>query len=116
MDLRESRCEDCTEICGCGEEIACRVWQYKGEDYDVAPVPVLLNALMSAVYSSTPREVLDPVPSPQLPKNLQKFFAAKRPTAQTCCSQQKDSTCCAPEETSACCGAGISQPATCGCQ
>jgi hypothetical protein len=112
VDLRESRCEDCTEICGCGEDISCRVWRYKGEDYDVAPVPILLNAIMSAVYAPSPAasERRD------LSNNLRKFFAAKRERTNVCCGPEKAAACCAPDEKTSCCGVGAQlQPATCGC-
>ena len=115
VDLRESGCEDCTEICGCGEEIACRVWRYKGQDYEIAPVPVLLNAIMSAVYSPSRADVHAPRPR-TLSENLRKFFAAKRESAKVCCGPERAAACCAPEEKTSCCG-GVSQlqPATCGC-
>jgi hypothetical protein len=115
VDLRESHCEDCTEACGCGEDIACRVWRYKGQDYEVAPVPVLLNAIMSAVYA--PSKADEHVPhSRTLSDNLRKFFAAKRESTKVCCGPEKAAGCCAPEEKASCCGVGSQlQPATCGC-
>lgn len=112
VDLRESRCEDCTELRGCGEDIGCRVWRYKGQDYDVAPVPILLNAIMSAVYAPSPAapERLNPSNS------LRKFLAAKRESPNVCCGPEKAAACCAPEEKTSCCGVGSQlQPATCGC-
>jgi hypothetical protein len=112
VDLRESRCEDCTEICGCGEDISCRVWRYKGQDYEVAPVPILLNAIMSAVYAPSPAASERRNPS----DNLRNFFAAKRETTNVCCGPEKAAGCCAPEEKISCCGVGSQlQPATCGC-
>ena len=115
VDLRESGCEDCTEICGCGEEIACRVWRYKGQDYEVAPVPVLLNAIMSAVYAPSTADEAAPRPG-TLSDNLRKLFAAERGSTNVCCSREKAALCCAPDEKTSCCGvASQLQPATCGC-
>lgn len=118
VDLHESRCEDCTGICGCGEDIACRVWRYKGEDYDLAPVPVLLNAIMSAAYSPMASDANPVTPAEDVPANLQRFFAARRNSSGACCGPEKASGCCAPVEKSSCCGNGPStlQPAACGCQ
>jgi hypothetical protein len=115
VDLRESHCEDCTEICGCGEDIACRVWRYKGEDYEVAPVSVLLNAIMSAVYA--PLRADEHTPRPRaLSENLRKVFAAKQESTKVCCGPAKAAACCAPEEKASCCGVGSQlQSATCGC-
>lgn len=116
VDLRESRCEDCTEVCGCGEDITCRVWRYKGQDYDVAPVPILLNAIMSAVYE--PRDGDEPVrPVSDTPANLRKFFAAKQQVGAACCGPEKSATCCEPENKPSCCGVTSTamQPVACAC-
>ena len=117
VDLRESRCEDCTEVCGCGEDITCRVWRYKGQDYEIAPVPVLLDAIMSAVHTSPVTRLDAPQALATTSENLSKFFAAKEEKKNVCCGPEKAATCCGPQDKSACCGAPAPEalPTTCGC-
>jgi hypothetical protein len=117
VDLQESGCEDCTEASGCGEEITCRVWRYKRKDSEIAPVPVLLDAIMSAVYTSPDTRSNSPQARAGTSENLRKYFAAKQENKNVCCEPDKAAACCAPQDKLPCCGASASsaQPATCGC-
>ncbi len=58
-DLRESPCAPCTELCGCdpGEAVGCRVWSYRGQEDEAAPVGLIVEAVLRAalgVESTTP--------------------------------------------------------------
>jgi hypothetical protein len=33
LETRESRCDSCTDLCGCAERTNCRVWLYRGVEY-----------------------------------------------------------------------------------
>ena len=51
---RASPCESCGDLCGCAGDVDCRVWTYRGEEYDVAPVGLLAEAVLRA--AAAPRE------------------------------------------------------------
>jgi hypothetical protein len=74
LDLRESPCDDCGELCGCGGGVACRVWVWRGQEYLEAPKPMIVEAVLRA-YA----RVDDPTVPPgsyELPENLRAFFSA----------------------------------------
>lgn len=56
-EFAASSCESCTDI-GDGETVVdCRDWVYRGEAYEVAPVPLLIEALLrGAVDTSSTAE------------------------------------------------------------
>ncbi len=73
-DIKESLCESCGDICG--ENVDCRVWTYKGKEYDTPPKAMLINAILSEVYdegnkASEEKEY-------RLPENLAGFFKAMK--------------------------------------
>lgn len=41
MEMYESECDSCTDLCGCEEGTRCREWLYQGERYTEAPVPMI---------------------------------------------------------------------------
>ena len=117
LDLRESSCASCGEACGCEGSIDCRVWIYEGKEHTVAPVPMIVDSILSAVYG-TKESMLAPQRAESVPKNLKRFFAAKAAKANSsCCDAEEQAACCAPEQKSSCCGVSeASQPAGCGCR
>jgi Domain of unknown function (DUF2703) len=118
LEFRESSCASCGEACACEGNIDCRVWVYQGEEYTAAPVPMIVDAILAAVYG-TIEAVLTSGQAAPVPENLKKFFAAKAAKAQSaCCGVEEQETCCAPPEKSSCCApvAAGAQPASCGCQ
>ncbi|MCR4419382.1 MAG: DUF2703 domain-containing protein [Clostridia bacterium] len=77
-ELRESRCDCCSDLCG--DEVDCRVWIYQGKEYDVPPKALLVEALLRAVYGGEPA---GPPPAPgKLPDNLRRFFRGRRASGQ----------------------------------
>lgn len=119
LELRETPCESCTETCGCNGSVACRVWLYEGKEYNEAPVPLIVNALLSQVYGRTgSRRVVPAAATFVLPENLAQFFAAKtaRKTAKSCCSPEEKASCCGPSEKEACCGSEEEAATSCSCK
>ena len=69
---QESPCEACGTLCG--DEVACRTWQYQGQHSSTPPKALLVDAILTAVYGSRPADEsaeADYV----LPENLERFFA-----------------------------------------
>lgn len=127
IELRESRCGDCTTLCGGAEGTDCRVWVWRGREYTEAPKGLIVDAILRAYPAAG--EVREPVQGKfVLPENLRRFFDAKaaRPQAAAgpalasagaggeCCDT---TTCCAPSEKAACCGSDDSTgKGACGCK
>ena len=50
FDTLESRCEPCTDLCGCDEGTSCRVWRYQDQEHTEAPVGLVAEALLRGVF------------------------------------------------------------------
>ena len=117
LEFRESRCE--SEACACtaggGDPIDCRVWVYQGREYTEAPVPMIVDAILSGVYVAA---VADPPEPAAVPENLLRLFRSReRSTESACCDARKQESCCEPSEKASCCGAPKEADArACGCQ
>jgi hypothetical protein len=73
VELHESVCEDCGELCG--DNVDCRVWVYDGVECTSPPKELIVDAILREVYNPKQGE---PEREPyQLPENLEKYFAAK---------------------------------------
>jgi hypothetical protein len=118
LELRESSCASCGEACGCEGKIDCRVWVYQGQEYTAAPVGMIVDAILSAVYSQreeVPR--LQENGKKAVPENLKLFFANKVAKLQSCCTPDEQAVCCDASEKETCCSlATQSQGKGCGCQ
>ena len=116
---RESKCDSCTDLCGCAEGTNCRVWLYQGEEYTEAPVAMLVEAILQEAFRTPQPEKPVPSTASEVPENLQRFFAgvSEHPVqnASSCCSPAQQQTCCEPAEKAACCGESHGQQG-CGCQ
>lgn len=121
LELRESSCgsEACTD--GCGESIDCRVWVHDGREHTVAPVAMIVDAILRAVYGGQTMGD-EPGAAPyKLPENLERFFAGQAaavaaavPAQAECCPPAEQSSCCDPREKAECCGAASGE--ACGCR
>jgi hypothetical protein len=114
LELRESSCgsEACTD--GCGDQIACRVWVYRGREYTEPPVAMVVDAILRHVYGAPAQDPREPEAF-ELSDNLARFFADKAASAtRACCKAEEEETCCAADEKAQCCGAGSAEP--CGCR
>lgn len=123
IELRESRCGDCTTLCGGAASTDCRVWFWRGREYTEAPKGLIVDAILRAYPNA------DKQPEPArgeftLPDNLRRFFEAKRAStaasgksgtpAQACCDTK---TCCAASDKAACCGTDKpTEKGACGCK
>lgn len=125
IELRESRCGDCTTLCGGAAGTDCRVWVWRGREYTEAPRGLIVDAILRAYPQAG--EASEPARGEfVLPDNLRRFFDAKRERAavpsnekksdsdQSCCDTR---TCCAASEKANCCGTGSpSSKGPCGCK
>lgn len=48
MDVKESLCESCGDLCG--DEVDCRVWLYNGQEYTIPPKAMIIESILKAVY------------------------------------------------------------------
>lgn len=79
--VKESDCGCCGEISG--TQVDCRVFEYKGVDYEVPPKEMLARAILSGLSMPYAEEKNSDY---QLPENLKKFFAGKQEKASKCCA------------------------------
>ena len=73
MEVKESLCESCGDLCG--DEVDCRVWVYEGEEYSVPPKAMIVEAILKEVFGGHAE-----APAGQeyvLPGNLKRFYQAK---------------------------------------
>jgi len=119
LDFRESRCE--SEACACtaggGDQIDCRLWVYQGKEYMEAPVPMIVDAILSEVYGAAAAGAL-PSAGAEVPENLLRLFRGREATAAAgCCDAAQQESCCAPSQKASCCGPAKGAGArACGCQ
>lgn len=71
IEVKESNCKDCGDLCG--DTVDCRVFTYEGVDYDEPPKEMVINAILKEVYG-TQTESTAKVSEYVLPKNLRLFF------------------------------------------
>ncbi len=59
----------------CGDEVDCRVWVYAGQEYNVPPKAMIIEAILKAVYGGNTGV---PVSEQEytLPENLRRFYVA----------------------------------------
>ena len=71
MDVKETACTDCGDLCG--DSVDCRAWEHNGTLYDQPPKEMIVDAIMRSVYGS--RETLTISGGTYvLPENLRAFF------------------------------------------
>jgi hypothetical protein len=110
----ESRCDACSDLCGCEEGTSCRVWRYRGQEFNEAPVGLVVEALLREIAGLAPAPGEPEAADIHVPENLRRFFAGRTAresvAADACCPPAEAATCCAPAEKDACCA-----PAAVGC-
>lgn len=74
MDVKESLCESCGDLCS--DEVDCRVWTFQGKDYNVPPKAMIIEALLKEVYGGGRADEADQ--AYVLPDNLIHFYAAMK--------------------------------------
>lgn len=81
FETKESRCESCSDLCGCGGGTDCRVWDYRGEDYTEAPVGLIVESLLREFQNDPkPHSVTE---FKGVPENLRAFFAGRSAPSQS---------------------------------
>lgn len=74
MEVKESLCESCGDLCG--DDVDCRVWVYKGKEHSIPPKAMIVDSILHEVYGDTNTlsdSEYDKVEY-QLPENLRSFF------------------------------------------
>lgn len=76
MEVKESHCESCGDLCG--DDVDCRVWIYKGKEYEIPPKAMIVDAILREVYGDTEITLGNKYNKEkyQLPENLGRFFEA----------------------------------------
>ena len=83
QDVRESKCESCGDLTNNNTSVDCREWHYREKVYSAAPLPLLIESIMSVMLNmDTPAVV--PSPLEELPENLQRYFNDKKQNAGCC--------------------------------
>lgn len=95
MEVKESLCESCGDLCG--DEVDCRVWVYQGKDYTVPPKAMIIEAILKEIYGGD--RVSNIVMQEYLmPENLKHFYdvmkGKKQNTETPCCDSPGSSSCC----------------------
>jgi len=72
MEVKESLCESCGDLCG--DEVDCRVWVYQGKEYAVPPKAMIVEAILKEVYGGNDNKQTEHKYS--MPENLKRFYAA----------------------------------------
>lgn len=117
FETLESKCDSCTDLCGCDEGTSCRIWPYQGEEYTEAPVGLVIEALLRELNGGSVAAGTV-AGSGDVPENLRRFFAGRKaaavPESAACCPPAEQETCCDPLEKAGCCASAA--PAACGCR
>ena len=75
MEIKESDCRSCGELCG--ESVDCRVWVYQGKEYAVPPKGLIIEAILKEVYGGD-RDYEAYENEYVMPENLKRFYGNKR--------------------------------------
>ncbi|NLA84392.1 MAG: DUF2703 domain-containing protein, partial [Clostridiales bacterium] len=86
----ERPCDSCGELCG--DEVDCRVWVYKGQEYSIPPTALIVEGLLRSIFGH--EDVKDEDSEYVLPENLKKFYTAIKNKNQCCSDKTKNSCCC----------------------
>jgi len=72
MEIKESLCESCGDLC-C-DEVDCRVWVYQGKEYTVPPKALIIEAILKEVYGGNQGGNLAEQEY-AIPENLKHFYS-----------------------------------------
>ena len=74
LEVKESLCESCGDLCG--DDVDCRVWIYKGKEYNAPPKAMIIDAILHEVYNESKISLNNVYREEtyQLPENLRRFF------------------------------------------
>ena len=72
LDIVESNCESCGDLCG--DSVDCRIWVYQDKEYDIPPNELIIEGIMSVVEKYEKDDKDDDDTTYVMPENLVKFF------------------------------------------
>jgi hypothetical protein len=75
MEVKESPCKDCGDLCG-EDSVNCRVWTFEDADFNVPPKAYIINEILKEVYAGHSGD--DNKKEYELPQNLKNYFNALR--------------------------------------
>ena len=75
-EVKENLCESCCEIAG--EDVNCRVWRFRGQDFTTPPKALLIDAILRELYAGPVQTAEKSSFKKDVPENLKNFFAATR--------------------------------------
>ena len=75
MEVKESLCESCGDLCG--DEVDCRIWVYQGKDYTVPPKAMIIEAILKEIYGGS-KGFSSIMQDYVMPENLRHFYASMR--------------------------------------
>ncbi len=85
LDVNESPCESCGDLCG--NDVDCRVWAYQGAEYTEPPKAMIIEAVLKEIYGNNNNEQV--TKQYVMPENLKQFYKAMREKVgtsfNTCC-------------------------------
>ncbi len=93
LDVKESLCDSCGDLCG--DNVDCRIWTYQGKEYTAPPKGMIIDAILREVYGGSKKSVETSTPSREVPENLRRFFTAKSKKEENEIVKVVDS-CCSP--------------------
>ncbi len=85
LEVRENHCSSCSSISG--TETFCRVWDFEGQEYKAAPKPLIVEAVLKAVYTGVHKPDRISADTGRVANslaNLKSFFEGTRVAAASC--------------------------------
>jgi len=74
LELKESACTECGDLCG--DNVDCRVWVHEGQEYTEPPKAMIVNAILKAVYgNASTSQAMEGIYV--MPENLRIFFEGR---------------------------------------
>ncbi|PKM89433.1 MAG: ferredoxin [Firmicutes bacterium HGW-Firmicutes-12] len=71
MEIKESLCESCGDLCG--DEVDCRVWVYRGKEYTIPPKAMIIDVILQKIYGGNQDE-FTVIQNYVIPQNLKNFY------------------------------------------
>lgn len=74
LAVKENHCAKCSELSG--TETFCRVWDFRGDEYSTVPPPMVVEAVLKAVYggAESDRRAVSAAQVARSRENLKRFF------------------------------------------
>lgn len=87
-EAHQNSCAECGDLCACEGGIDCRVWEWHGESHLSPPVPLIVQAILSAASGPAGDRAgaVDPAVAAEGHQNLARFFADTSAGADACCA------------------------------